>query len=134
MIDAPDVRNSWLELSDFGCVYSLKNVQQFLSLKKRIGRVIGRFEAKIQRNRRFTGLLRGVDGCLDTVGVWGSNPHAPTIPLKEFRRTVTFSVAPKRSTERATVVRLILAPASDLQRLVPRKRPFILTNSRFHSD
>jgi hypothetical protein len=35
---------------------------------------------------------------LDTVGVWGSNPHAPTIILNKLRRTTTFSVAPERST------------------------------------
>jgi hypothetical protein len=39
---------------------------------------------------------------LDTVGVWGSNPHAPTNPLKpilsiSFAVRTTFSVAPKRN-------------------------------------
>jgi hypothetical protein len=36
------------------------------------------------------------DRCLDTVGVSGSKPHAPTNPLNNLRRT-TRSVAPKRS-------------------------------------
>ena len=35
---------------------------------------------------------------VDTVGVWGSNPHAPTNPFNKLRSITTFSVAPKRST------------------------------------
>jgi hypothetical protein len=49
----------------------------------------------------------GVDGAqketydldpIDTVGVCGSNPHAPTNPFNKLRCTTTFSVAPTRST------------------------------------
>ena len=46
---------------------------------------------------------------LDTVGVWGSNPHAPTNLSNNLVRTTKFSVDPKRLTElsappRASVV------------------------------
>ncbi len=34
---------------------------------------------------------------IDTVGVWGSNPHAPTNTFNNLALTTTFSVAPKRS-------------------------------------
>jgi len=33
---------------------------------------------------------------VDTVGVWGSNPHAPTIFLNNLALATPFSVAPKK--------------------------------------
>ncbi|HSB27908.1 MAG TPA: hypothetical protein VLE19_08635 [Pyrinomonadaceae bacterium] len=32
---------------------------------------------------------------LDTVGVWGSNPHAPTIPFNDLEQLTAFSVVPE---------------------------------------
>jgi hypothetical protein len=46
--------------------------------------------------------IRGVE--LDTVGVWGSNPHAPTNPFNKLARTTSFSVDPKRSINDAKAV------------------------------
>ena len=43
-------------------------------------------------------LYAALSDYLDTVGVCGSNPHAPTNPLNKLGRTTEFSVAPKRST------------------------------------
>ena len=31
---------------------------------------------------------------LDTVGVWGSNPHAPTNPFNNLAQFIAFSVTP----------------------------------------
>ena len=36
---------------------------------------------------------------VDTVGVWGSNPHAPTISINNLALTPAFSAAPKRSNQ-----------------------------------
>ena len=39
-------------------------------------------------------LLDVTSDSVDTVGVWGSNPRAPTNSLNELRRRTKFSVAP----------------------------------------
>ena len=41
---------------------------------------------------------------IDTVGVWGSNPHAPTNPFNNLARTTSFSVDAKLRPFRVRVV------------------------------
>jgi hypothetical protein len=62
---------------------------------KVIGRVIGRKEAEKKEKALY---LLGPWGVkrFDTVGVWGSNPHAPTNPFNNLPLIPKFPAAPKR--------------------------------------
>jgi len=60
-----------------------------------VGQLVGQGR-KPKENGRIIGFLTGK--AFDTVGVWGSNPHAPTNPFNKLHPTTSFSVAPKRST------------------------------------
>ena len=48
---------------------------------------------------------------LDTVGVWGSNPHAPTKRINSLRLTSTFSVTPHYAICTSTLPPFVLCAA-----------------------
>jgi len=54
------------------------------------------FEAKTEETAIIIRILKG-KAVLDTVGVWGSNPHAPTNPFNSLRPLPSFPPAPKNS-------------------------------------
>ena len=67
---------------------------------------------------------------LDTVGVCGSNPHAPTIHFNKLRRTTTFSVASKSSSEHGGSFGQDVGPLSGLLNVI--ERIFDQAVCRFH--
>jgi hypothetical protein len=47
------------------------------------GRIIGRVGGEKSKKPQYYSAFDRVKRCFDAVGVWGSNPHAPTNPLLE---------------------------------------------------
>ena len=60
------------------------------------------------RGVRDYSLSKVIGDGVDTVGVWGSNPHAPTNLFDNLARPNLFSVDPKRSIRSAKVVAFII--------------------------